>query len=93
MGRPGGRQEDLQVFLTPPGLPSAKRLQAEPALLPGQIVKKLRQMQGVTDYEPGVFVIIIPQISAPVVGLSSPCPAAQPNGQKLTQRELGSCCY
>merc|ERR1740117_29269 len=33
----------------------------------GQIVKKLRQMQGVSDHEPGVFVIIIPQVSAPVI--------------------------
>jgi len=32
-----------------------------------EVVRKLRQMQGVTDMEPGVFVIIIPQISVPVV--------------------------
>eukprot|EP00441_Pelagodinium_beii_P043656 CAMPEP_0197634252 /NCGR_PEP_ID=MMETSP1338-20131121/10395_1 /TAXON_ID=43686 ORGANISM="Pelagodinium beii, Strain RCC1491" /NCGR_SAMPLE_ID=MMETSP1338 /ASSEMBLY_ACC=CAM_ASM_000754 /LENGTH=365 /DNA_ID=CAMNT_0043206077 /DNA_START=14 /DNA_END=1108 /DNA_ORIENTATION=+ len=32
-----------------------------------EVVRKLRQMQGVTDMEPGVFVIIIPQISAPVI--------------------------
>mmetsp|Transcript_73665 Transcript_73665/g.185689 ORF Transcript_73665/g.185689 Transcript_73665/m.185689 type:complete len:583 (-) Transcript_73665:144-1892(-) len=33
----------------------------------GQVVKKLRQMQGVNDHEPAVFVIIVPQISAPVI--------------------------
>ncbi|CAE8620745.1 unnamed protein product, partial [Polarella glacialis] len=32
-----------------------------------QVLKKLRQMQGLTDMEPGVFVIIIPQVSAPVI--------------------------
>jgi len=32
-----------------------------------QILRKLRQMQGVSDHEPGVFVIIVPQISAPVI--------------------------
>lgn len=32
-----------------------------------QIVRMLRQMQGVRDNEPGVFVIIVPQISAPVI--------------------------
>ena len=32
-----------------------------------EVVCKLRQMQGVTDMEPGVFVIIIPQVSVPVV--------------------------
>eukprot|EP00421_Protoceratium_reticulatum_P043838 CAMPEP_0168455726 /NCGR_PEP_ID=MMETSP0228-20121227/50904_1 /TAXON_ID=133427 /ORGANISM="Protoceratium reticulatum, Strain CCCM 535 (=CCMP 1889)" /LENGTH=204 /DNA_ID=CAMNT_0008470591 /DNA_START=18 /DNA_END=629 /DNA_ORIENTATION=- len=33
----------------------------------GQVLKKMRQMQGVGDHEPGVFVIIVPQISAPVI--------------------------
>jgi len=33
----------------------------------GMVLRKLRQMQGVMDHEPGVFVIIIPQISAPVI--------------------------
>ncbi|CAE7272132.1 Nova1 [Symbiodinium sp. CCMP2592] len=32
-----------------------------------EVVRKLRQMQGVEEMEPGVFVIIIPQVSAPVV--------------------------
>ncbi|CAK9110223.1 unnamed protein product [Durusdinium trenchii] len=32
-----------------------------------EVIYKLRQMQGVKDLEPGVFVIIIPQISVPVV--------------------------
>jgi len=32
-----------------------------------QVLKKLRQMQGVNEHEPGVFVIIVPQISAPVI--------------------------
>jgi len=32
-----------------------------------QVLRKLRQMQGVNEHEPGVFVIIVPQISAPVI--------------------------
>ncbi|CAK0885125.1 unnamed protein product [Prorocentrum cordatum] len=32
-----------------------------------QVVRKLRQMQGVEDREPGVFVVIIPEVSAPVI--------------------------
>lgn len=33
----------------------------------GMVLRKLRQMQGVSDHEPGVFVIIVPQVCAPVI--------------------------